>query len=163
MNLRTIIVPLLLLFIGISACSVSKQGMKERRSINGHWVLQTATIEGIEGKVSTKVLNEASLNCFVGSQWNFVNNNSLGDYSLSAATEGCSPLKRNFRWSVVDGAENAPKILQYKRLDDNRNELDANDGGFRFTIIELTSNSMVLKNDISFEGKPASFIYKFAR
>ena len=162
MRLRNLLFPLAILLFTLSACS-TRLGTKERKTINGHWVLQTATMEGIEGKVNTRVLNEAPLNCFVGSQWNFVNNNSMGNYALSAATEGCSPLSRNFRWSVVEGADNAPKILQYKRLDENRKEMDANDAGFRFTIIELSASSMILKNEFTFEGKPASFIYKFVR
>ena len=42
-------------------------------------------------------------------------------------------------------------------------EIDENSAGFRFTIVQLNDNAMQLKSDITFEGKPASFIYNFVR
>ena len=54
-------------------------------------------------------------------------------------------------------------MLQYQRLDARYKDLDEGKGGFRFNILQLTDNTMQEKSDITFEGKPASFIYYFVR
>ena len=78
-NLQMILVGFTML-LTISACSVSKEATSMKQKINGNWLLETITTEGIEGKVTAIIFNEASFNCFVGSSWNFVANNSSGNY-----------------------------------------------------------------------------------
>ncbi len=151
----------LMLFI-ISSCSSSKEARTYKKTVNGNWQLQTITTEGITGKIKAQVLDEADFNCFVGSRWNFNQNNSLGYYNISKNGGECAAVKRNIRWSIFEEGT-APKALQYKRLDNKYNDLEAGKAGFRFTILKLDDTSMQLKSDISFEGKPASFIYNFVR
>ena len=145
----------------LASCSTSKEARNIRKDISGKWQLQTIVSEGISGKIKTVLFDEADFNCFIGSNWSFVNNNSLGSYAI-AASAGCNPVTRDFRWSVYE-AKDEPKLLQFKRLDSKLKEVDANSGGFRFTIVELTSSQMKLKSDITFEGKPAAFVYNFVR
>ena len=54
-------------------------------------------------------------------------------------------------------------MLQYKRVDGKYKDIDEGKGGFRFNILQITDNTMQVKSDITFEGKPASFIYNFVR
>ena len=54
-------------------------------------------------------------------------------------------------------------MLQYKRVDAKYKDMDEAKAGFRFTIIQLNDNGMQLKSDITFEGRPASFIYNFVK
>lgn len=146
----------------MTSCSSAKEGLNYKKSINGAWQLRTITTEGITGKIKAQVLNEADFNCFVGSAWNFNKSNNLGFYSINKNGKECAAVKRNFRWSVSEET-GAPKMLQYKRLDDKYKEIDEGDAGFRFTIITLEKNTMQIKSDINFEGKPASFIYNFVK
>jgi hypothetical protein len=143
------------------SCSMSKEARTYRNAIAGKWQLKTIVSEGISGSVKTVLFDEADFNCFIGSNWSFTNNNSLGSYTISASA-GCNPLKRDFRWSIFE-AKDEPKLLQFKRLDSKLKEIDANSSGFRFTIVELTGTTMKLKSDITFEGKPAAFVYNFVR
>lgn len=145
----------------LASCSISKEARKYRGNIAGKWQLQTILSEGINGSVKTTLFDEADFHCFIGSNWSFTDHNSLGSYTI-AASQGCNPLKRDFRWSVYE-AKDEPLLLQFKRLDAKLKEIDANNGGYRFTIVELTGSSMKLKSDITFEGKPAAFIYNFIR
>lgn len=150
------------LMILMISCAGTKEGRDYRRTINGNWQLQTITTEGITGKIKAQILNEADFNCFVGSTWNFNKNNSLGSYTIAKNGNECAAIKRNIRWSVYE-TEGAPKMMQYKRVDDKYKDMDEGAAGFRFTILSADKNSMKLRNDFSFEGKPTSFIYNFLK
>jgi Lipocalin-like domain len=145
----------------LASCSSSKEARTYKKTIDGNWQLQTIVTQGIAGKVKAQVFNEADFNCFVGSSWNFNQHNSLGTYNISKNADECAAIKRNIRWSVYE-AKDQPKLLQFKRLDDKLKEVD-DGGGFRFEIIQLDDHSMQLKSTITFENKPASFIYNFVK
>ena len=146
-----------------SSCSSSKEARTYKKDINGSWQLETVTVEGITGKIKATVLNEADFHCFIGSMWNFNKANSLGSYTISKNGNECPALKRNIRWSIYEEGD-APKMLQYKRVDDKYyKDMDEGAAGFRFTIVNLTDKNMQLRSDIDFEGKPAAFIYNFVK
>lgn len=155
------IILLILLFL-ISSCATSKEGRTYRKSIHGHWQLQTVVSEGITGKIKVQFFNEADFDCFIGSTWNFNNDNSLGNYTIMQNANQCAAVKRNIRWSIYE-AKDQPKLFQFKRLDDKLKEIDESSGGFRFTILQLDDRIMQLRSDITFEGKPAAFIYNFVK
>ena len=152
---------IILFMISFSACSVSKEGRSMKKNINGNWVLQTITTEGITGVVKTKIFNEAEFGCFIGSEWNFIANNSMGSYTIVDANKECPSLKRFIRWSVYE-PKDAAREFQFKRLDDKKNAMD-NGAGFRLTVVQLDNSVMKLKSDITFAGKPSVVIYNFTR
>lgn len=132
-----------------------------KSKINGNWMLQTITTEGISGKVTAQIFNEASFKCFVGSSWKFSSNNSLGSYNINASGTECGSISRAIRWSVYE-PKGAAREFQFKRLDEKRNPMDG-DEGFRLEIADLTTTSMQLKSHIIFEGKPAAYVYNFVK
>ena len=148
--------------IFLASCSISKEARTYKKNIDGNWQLQTVTTEGLMGKVKSKILNEADLNCFIGSTWSFNQNNSVGSYSISQNAGECVAVKRNLRWSIYE-AKDEPKLFQFKKLDDKLKDVEEGNAGYRFTILKLDNTAMQLRNDISFEGKPVSFIYNFVR
>ncbi len=145
----------------LTACSATKQGRTMKNSINGSWNLQTINTEGINAKFTAKIFNEADLNCFIGSSWDFISNNSTGTYTLVGGTTGCSTLQRNIRWSIYE-PKDAPQEFQFKRLDEKRNPMDDNNG-FRLSVTMLDNNTMQLKSAITFEGKPGNIVYNFVK
>lgn len=144
----------------IVSCAASKEGRSMKKTINGTWTLQSVTAEGINTRYKATVFNEADANCFVGSVWTFISNNSMGSYTLSPAA-GCAGTTRNIRWSIYE-PKGEEKRFQFKRLDEKRNPVDDNDG-FRLTVATLTENNMQLKSAISFEGRPATLVYNFTK
>lgn len=162
MKKLSLVVSVFLSVLIITSCSTSKEARNYRKSVNGNWQLQTITTEGITGKIKAQVLDEADFNCFVGSSWNFNQNNSLGFYEISKNAGECVAIKRNIRWSIYEEA-GMPKMLQYKRVDNKYKDIDEGKAGFRFTILNITDTQMQLKSDITFEGKPASFTYNFVK
>ena len=147
--------------IVFSSCSVSKEARSIKKNVNGNWILQTVTVEGIAGVVKTTVFNEADLSCFVGSEWNFISNNSMGSYTLVDKSKNCTPVKRFIRWSVYE-PENAAKEFQFKRLDDKKNAMD-NGNGYRLTVVEHGDNILKLRSELLFEGKNSAIIYNFVK
>jgi hypothetical protein len=145
-----------------TSCSTSKEARGYEKSIHGRWQLETVVTEGITGKIKAQIFNEADFNCFIGSSWSFSLGNNLGQYEISKNGGECFSIKRDIRWSIYE-APNQPKLLQFKRLDTNLKEIDENSGGFRFTIVRLDNTKMQLRSEITFEGKPAAFIYNFVK
>jgi len=150
-----------IVIISLSCCSVSKEAVSMKKKINGNWMLETVTTEGINGKVTATVFNEASFKCFIGSSWNFISSNSLGNYSINASGTDCSTLTRAIRWSIYE-PKGEVKQLQFMRLDDKKKSMDNGDG-FRLEISQLGATAMQLKSHISFEGKPAAYVYNFVK
>jgi hypothetical protein len=144
-----------------ASCSVSKEARSMKKHINGNWILQTITAEGITGVVKTRLFNEADLGCFIGSEWNFISNNNMGSYTLVDKNKNCPLLKRYIRWSVYE-PENAIKEFQFKRLDDKKNAMDNGDG-YRLTITEHGSNNLKLRSDIVFDGHAGAIMYNFVK
>jgi hypothetical protein len=144
-----------------TSCSVSKEARSMKRNINGNWVLQTITAEGITGVVKTRVFNEADLACFIGSEWNFISNNSMGSYTLVDKSKNCTQLKRFIRWSIYE-PEGAAKEFQFKRLDDSKNAMDNGDG-YRLTVLEANDNTLKLRSDVAFNGTSGALIYNFVK
>jgi len=132
-----------------------------KKTINGNWVLQTITTEGITGVAKTKVFNEAEFSCFIGSEWNFISNNSMGSYTIVDVTKECPSAKRFIRWSIYE-PENAAKEFQFKRLDDKKDPMDEG-AGYRLTVTQLDATQMKLRSEITFAGHPAAMIYNFVK
>lgn len=162
MKKAALIFDIILLILLFASCATSKEARTYRKTIDGNWQLQTVVSEGITGRIKAQLFNEADFNCFIGSTWSFKNNSSLGSYTIMQNANECAAVKRNIRWSIYE-AKDQPKLFQFKRLDNKLKEIDENSGGFRFTITQIDAHNMQLRSDITFEGKPAAFIYKFVK
>ena len=155
------VISLIILLSFFTACSVSKEAQTQKQIINGDWVLESINVEGLTGSFNTKVFNEASLNCFIGSNWHFFANTSSGTYNLSGTSNGCGVVRRNIKWSIYE-PKNEEKKFQFKRLDDKGNGMDDN-SGFRLTIASLTTMNMKLISNITIENKPGKVVYNFIK
>ncbi len=152
-----------ILIVLIYACSSSKEARTDKRTVNGTWVLQSVTTEGIIGKIKAKILDEADYNCFENSTWKFNQNTSLGSYEITKNGVECVAKKQNIRWSIFE-EKGVPIRLQYKRVDAKYyKDIDEEKAGFRFTIVSLDKTAMQLKSEITFEGKQAYFMYNFTK
>ena len=162
MKKLSLIISTLFIAFFVTSCYTSKQARTLKKTVVGNWQLKSITTEGITGKIKAQVLDEADFNCFIGSTWRFDKYNNLGFYAISKNGAECVAVKRNIRWSILEEG-GAPKMLQYKRVDAKYKDMDEAKAGFRFTILQLNDNGMQLKSDITFEGRPASFIYNFVK
>lgn len=144
-----------------TACAGSKESRSMKSTINGKWHLETMAIEGDNSILNVKVFNEADNKCFIGSSWNFIGNNGKGSYSLMESSSGCAMVTRNIRWTIYE-PEGEEKKFQFKRLDENNNPLDENNG-YRLTVSSLTDSSMRLVSPITYNNKQVNIIYNFLK
>lgn len=153
----------ILLLVLFNACSGSKEARKDKQTVNGTWQLQNVTSEGITGKIKAQILEEAAYACFERSIWKFNQNTNLGSYEITKNSGECVGKKQDFRWSIYE-EKGMPIRLQYKKVDSKYyKDLEEGKVGFRFTIVSINKTSMQLKSEISFEGKPAYFLYNFTK
>lgn len=145
----------------VTSCAVSNEARAYKKNIDGNWVLQSITTEGVMGKINVQLFNEQDQNCFVGTRWNFNKSNSLGNYIIDKTDKGCTPIKRNFRWSIFE-PKGEPKQFQFKRVNEKYKTTD-NGEGFRFTMSQLDKSNMQLKSNITFENKTVWIVYNFVR
>lgn len=156
---RTIILAGLIACI-VTACSVSKQARTYKQTLNGKWKLETATTQGVMGKVKIRLFEEADYSCFLGSDWEFNSRNSLGSYYVPSDAKECGTITRDIRWSIYEEA--GQQYLQFKRLDTKLKPMD-NGNGFRLAIIHLDKTSMQLQSTVQFENKPLTITYNFTK
>lgn len=145
----------------VTGCAGSKEARTIKNTVNGKWHLETIDIEGDNTILAVKTFNEASHNCFIGSSWNFTGNNGSGSYTLLEGKDGCSMLTRKIRWTIYE-PEGEAKKFQFKRLDENNQPLDDNNG-YRLSISSLTDSSMKLISAITYNEKPVNIIYNFIK
>lgn len=144
---------------------MSKDAKGMKKNINGTWTLQSINVEGmstqgVEIKFKATIFNEADYNCFVGSTWNFISNNSMGSYTININQGNCAGITRKIRWSIYEGG--AEKLFQFKRLETKKTAMDDNNG-FRLRITTLDNTMMQLKSDNTFDGRTVTFVYNFVK
>lgn len=154
------IITSLAILIVIASCGVSKEARTYKQTLNGKWKLNTATTQGVMGTVKIRLFDEADYSCFLGSDWEFNNRNSLGTYYIPSDAKQCGTVTRNIRWSIYE--EGTEKYLQFKRLDPNLKQLD-NGNGFRLAIVHIDKTSMQLQSTVQFENRPLTITYNFIK
>lgn len=144
-----------------TSCSVSKTARAQRSLLNGSWTLENIAYENNSGIFAAVLFNDVRDICFEGSDWFFLNNNSTGRYSIPEGSL-CQGGDRFFRWSVVEPQQNYNSQLQFKFIDEKRNDISGG-YGYRLNIVALTENTMTLKSKVTVDAEPITLIYKFTK
>lgn len=147
--------------IFLASCSVSKSARGQRDLFSGTWSLDNISYENNSGNFKSVIFNDAEDICFEGSEWFFRDNNSTGRYTIAQSTL-CNGGDRFFRWSVVEPSQNYSSQLQFKFIDENRNDISGG-YGYRLNIVNLTEQAMTLKSNVSVDGQPVTIVYEFSK
>lgn len=146
--------------VAVTSCSVSKAAHMAQNAISGSWTLTDVHYEGSEGTFSSILFNDASAQCFEGSDWFFRDNNSTGRYTLEGSAS-CAGGARYIRWSVLDRGD-LPSQLQFKFIDEKRNDVSGG-LGYRLDISYLNETNMTLQSHVSVDGQPITVVYEFVK
>ncbi|MCF4101594.1 lipocalin family protein [Gillisia sp. M10.2A] len=136
----------------IVSCGPSKVATEARKTFKGDWSLNSVTYPQSTGTFNVTLFNDASADCFKGSNWSFVSNNNTGFYTVQGAN--CSAGKRNFVWSIDE--ENTPVgtfDFLLKPTDEKHKSTTGNQG-FRINLVSLTETTMIWEQTVTLEGKP---------
>jgi len=152
---------ILTVVILISSCGITKEVRDQRNLISGTWTLNDIRFENNQGMFKAVVFNDANAICFEDSNWFFRDNNSTGRYTLKQGSL-CEGGDRYIRWSVVSNPANYTNQLQFKFIDEKRNDISGG-LGYRLNITSLTANEMTLKSNVMVEAKPVTIVYEFTK
>lgn len=128
-------------------------------SVKGNWVVTDINFEGIPRGSKVTVFDEASFNCFKGSQWLLPSNNN-GSYTLSSTEDGCSTATQSIIWSIYK--QGGVDMFQFKKVGGGVKAKNVTDG-YRVEISSLTNTTMVWRAAVNFEDKTAYIVYTLQR
>ena len=126
-----------------------------KSSVKGNWVVTDIQFEGIPGNSKVTVFDEASYNCFKGSNW-VLPSNGKGSYTLSATSDGCTTATQPIMWSLYKNG--GASMFQFKKLSDGVKAKNVTDG-YRVELSSNDGNTMVWRAPVNFEGNSAYIIY----
>jgi hypothetical protein len=154
---------IILLAFGVilSSCGISKEIRDQRNLLSGTWILNDVRYENNTGMFKAVLFNDSDAICFEGSNWFFRDNNSTGRYTLQQGSL-CQGGDRFIRWSVVSNPANYTNQLQFKFIDEKRNDVSGG-LGYRLSIAELNASSMTLKSNVMVDGKSLTLVYEFTK
>ena len=147
--------------IALSSCGISKEVREQRNLLSGTWILNDVRYENNTGMFKAVLFNDADAICFEGSNWFFRDNNSTGRYTIQSGSL-CQGGDRFIRWSVVSNPSNYSNQLQFKFIDEKRNDVSGG-LGYRLNIAELTATDMTLKSNVMVDGKNLTLVYEFTK
>ncbi|HYQ59141.1 MAG TPA: hypothetical protein VEP89_17485 [Draconibacterium sp.] len=149
---------LLALLTFLMACSTTKQVRTSQKGLKGDWTL--ASITTAQGNiVAIKTLfDQASPDCFEGSQWSFVSNNNSGTYSFMDVA--CLNATHSIKWFMEEDGEDI--YFLWKFIPDGVKPKDVT-AGYKLKLLSESETEFVLVQDASFEGDIISIYYQFVR
>lgn len=158
--MKKIILFSLLSIILFVSCAESKAVVQSEKLMRGDWTITQVTVDGInQSYVNAKVFDQADYNCYIGSQWHLVQNNNSGNYTLNGSGD-CPAETTNIKWFVTE--KNGVTEFMFKKVYQGEKPKNVADG-YSMRVISNTGNSIIMKQDLLFEGKPIGINYTFVK
>ncbi|MFV0593692.1 MAG: lipocalin family protein [Draconibacterium sp.] len=142
----------------LASCSSTKTVRSSQKGLKGNWTLSSITTN--QGNiVDIKTLfNQASPDCFEGSNWTFVNNNSSGTYVFQNAN--CDAATHSIKWFMED--DGAEVYFLWKFIPEGMKAKDVKTG-YQLKLLSESETEFTLAQDAAFEGKTIKIYYHFTR
>jgi hypothetical protein len=149
-----------LLAFGLSSCGSAYKANKVERVFKGEWNLTAIAFPGSSGFFDVELFNTAQINCFENSIWEFIPNNSTGQFVMDG--NNCSKSEQRFTWYVdPQTAEDlVPEVLM--KITTGQKAKDVNTGS-RVKIKSLLENQMVWEQNTMFQGKEIKIELTFSK
>ncbi|MFD2916803.1 lipocalin family protein [Psychroserpens luteus] len=132
------------------SCGVSKTVKTSKKVIKGNWTLSNITYSKT-GTYNVTLFNDASKDCFEGSNWQFIPNNNTGIYTITKSD--CTTGGRYFNFTIqeVDEATGYYDFLLKPTNEKGKSETNA---GFRLNLTSLTDSQMQWQQTVNIDGVP---------
>lgn len=142
------------------SCNSSKVVADSEKLMRGNWTVSDVSVDGInQSYVDVTVFDEANSKCFEGSNWYLVQNNASGNYTLNGGGD-CPSVTTKVKWFVTD--ENGQMYFNFKKVYEGEKPKNVVDG-YKMRVASNTGSTIVLVQDLMFEGKPISVNYTFQK
>lgn len=147
-------------FVLLASCTNTKVIADSEKLMRGNWTITDVYIDGIsQSYVDVTVFDEANAKCYEGSSWYLVQNNASGNYSLNGAGN-CPNANTKIKWFVTE--ENGQMYFNFKKVYEGERPKNVVDG-YKLRVASNTGSSIVLAQDLMFEGKPITVNYTFQK
>lgn len=146
-------------FLFIS-CGPAYKANKAEKNFKGEWILKSVSFPNSSGFFDVELFDVANTTCFENSVWNFVPNNSTGNFILDG--NNCSKTEQEFVWYVdKTTVQNINKEILFKITTGRKAK--AVDRGVRIKIKSLLANRMVWEQTVMFKGKQINIEISFSK
>ncbi|WP_299519492.1 lipocalin family protein [Winogradskyella sp.] len=139
-----------ILLLILTSCGISKTVRTSKKVIKGNWTLKTITYSE-SGTYNISLLNDASKECFEGSQWQFIPNNNTGNYIIDNAN--CTAGSRYFIFTI-DEIDETTGLYDFLLKPTNEKGKSQTNAGFRMNLSQLSDTNMQWKQTVSVDGNP---------
>lgn len=157
---KSMIAVFVLALFMITSCTNSKAVADSAKLMRGDWTITNVTVDGIQQSyVDITVFDEANSQCYVGSAWHLVQNNATGNYTINAAGD-CPSGTTKIKWFVTE--EGGQNYFNFKKVYEGEKPKNVVDG-YKMRVTANTGSTIVLVQDLMFEGKPISVNYTFQK
>lgn len=143
-----------------TSCNNTKVLADNEKLMRGDWTITDVSIKGInESYVDITVFDQAKSQCFEGSSWHLVQNNATGNYSLNGGGD-CPNDTTKIKWFVTES--NGQYYFNFKKIYEGERPKNVVDG-YKMRVVSNTGSSLILEQELMFEGKPISVLYTYSK
>jgi len=142
----------------LMACSTTKIVRTTQKGLKGSWTLSSITTNhGNMAKINL-LFNQASPECFTGSQWNFVSNNNTGSYTFQQA--GCISSVSYIKWFMEEEGNHV--YFFWKFIPEGMKAKDVK-VGYKLKLLSESETDFSLSQEAPFEDGTITIYYHFIK
>lgn len=150
----------LITFCLVTSCTNTKVVADSEKLMRGDWTVTNVLVEGInQSYIDVTVFDEANSKCYEGTAWHLVQNNATGNYTFNAGGN-CPAGTTKIKWFITE--ENGQMYFNFKKVYEGEKPKNVVDG-YKMRVASNTGSTIVLVQDLMFEGKPISVSYTFQK
>lgn len=158
--MRNLILGMLTMGLALTACNNSKVLADNEKLMRGDWTVTDVAVDGINSSyVDITVFDQAKSQCYEGSTWHLVQNNATGNYTLNGGN-GCPSETTKIKWFVTE--TNGQFYFNFKKIYEGERPKNVVDG-YKMRVASNTGSSIVLQQEMMFEGKAISVFYTLTK
>lgn len=158
--MRNLILGMLTMGLALTACNNSKVLADNEKLMRGDWTVTDVAVDGINSSyVDITVFDQAKSQCYEGSTWHLVQNNATGNYTLNGGN-GCPSETTKIKWFVTE--TNGQFYFNFKKIYEGERPKNVVDG-YKMRVASNTGSSIVLQQEMTFEGKAISVFYTLTK
>ncbi|EGV43738.1 lipocalin [Bizionia argentinensis JUB59] len=155
--MRNLIV--LLLTLSMLSCGTSKVVRDSRKDLKGSWTLNSFNYSKT-GSFKVDLFNDASTDCFEGSTWEFIPNNSSGTYEIT--NSNCATGPRNFKFQI-DEIDQATGLYDFLIKPTSAKGKSEYNQGYRLKLAGITETTMQWRQTVTLDGSPFTIFMNFTK
>ncbi|MBV7441899.1 hypothetical protein KRX57_10770 [Weeksellaceae bacterium TAE3-ERU29] len=147
----------LMLGLAFTSCTTSKLATNSENALRGDWTLYKVESRNPAASITT-LFNQASPQCFQGSEWHLVANNNSGNYVLNGMN--CPTGQNNINWHVAE--EDGIAYFWFKQIPEGQKAKNIK-SGYKMRVESADANAAHLSHEVPFGTGKTVIDYYFVK